>query len=259
MGGRPGWRVDLKWFFGILSVLALIITVLLYDAYLATSRKHSEAAYRSLASQLITESDGNFSFLKRWAAERPDEFMPLPPGVPPELGFRGREIQGLSFQEFEALLAARAAKLVYDGEISPAVLGFADSDGVMAIVGLFNRETNDRVRSLLVISAIISTLLLVPLIIFSHGFGRLISLGIAISMASLPGLLATRLARMSMGDEMLTLFDPMIRQAERNHSYLVAGGVVLVAVGALATAFRRSVKKSAANTYIGAGKGQSFH
>ncbi len=115
------------------------------------------------------------------------------PGL--RLTVRGADIAGLSPREARLWLFRQLAEPLYRG--GPAALaGLADdpemrqaiSAGVGALA-FFSAETHEALKGVLTILAIPCLVLLIPLVGFSHRFGRIGSPGCVLALASLPGAL----------------------------------------------------------------------
>lgn len=249
--------MDVKWLFGVLLTLALLLSVFLYDLYMVTSRDQAQVVYGTLAGQFFSETEESFSLVKSWAAEHPDQFIALPAVTPIQLDIRGRDIRDLTYEEFVDEAAAAVGERIYNDEIDPGLLGLQTSEvGLASIVGIFDRETHEKIGVYFTISAVVAGLLAVPLVAFSYGFGRLANPGIALAGAGLPGLLLLQTVNaVPLGGEMARL-SAIIDMTVSTHQYLMLAAAAAVGVGVAAGMVRRLLRSSRFRGSLGPRKGQ---
>ncbi len=196
---RPSWKIDAKWVFGLACLTAVIVAGSLYSASKLTEHDPATGIFTGVMATFAKEGDGEESFaeLQALAAANPDQEFTVE-GV--TLPVEGRELIGLSYDEAVDLVVGRIADMLYvDGPRSveqffddaPA----ADSAEASAVdgggsdlgpFGLLTRDSHDTIQLIFTYSLIPLVLLAFPLLLFSHRFGHVGSVGVVLAVGTAP-------------------------------------------------------------------------
>ena len=218
--GTGFWRNFFKWTAGIGLVFTLGFLLLSLNAAQLTGRDVADKELRrALAS--VTEIDAVLAEgqadLKAKAEATPEEELRLA-DYPIDVPLTSEQAQELSTAELRELLLSRSAERVYAegvdafreegrGPSTHDIAILSPPGAVRYTVGLLTEETHDAMWVTTVVLTGIAALLALLLALLSRGYGRLTSVGVAVSMASLPFLLffvtvrfILRLASESEGD-----------------------------------------------------------
>lgn len=178
---RPYWHVDAKWMTSIILVVALSITLLLFNLWQLTAE---EPAVEILSTAMaLAFSPGGLDEAIDMAAVReqmqvsPDgAFHPLP-GLP--VTVREEDIADLSPREIRLFVFRQLAEPIYQGGVEGLAAQVGDPEAGASIVAagkmlnLFSLETHQTLERPLAIAAALAGALLIPLVVFSYRFGRL--------------------------------------------------------------------------------------
>jgi hypothetical protein len=202
---RPYWHVDAKWLTGILLLILLNLTFLIY---LLTQLTAPEAGISllstTLASQFSTESggldeSGDIAILRQKIAAAPDgKYQPIP-GL--QITVTLEDIAGKTPREARLWFFRQMAEpLYYDGPEGLANL-MTDPEkeqnlsGGVGPLGFINSDSHKKLLGAFVVSGLVSLFFLGFLVIFSFRYGRFGSPGCVIFLAAIPNLLLFTVAR----------------------------------------------------------------
>jgi hypothetical protein len=194
---RPYWHVDAKWFTGILLLLILTITFLIFILFQATGPVQGKTILTTmLASTFSFEAGGldasaDVEVMRQKIADSPNgEWQPIP-GL--QIIVRANDINGKTPREVRMWFFGQMADPLYN----KGAQGLADmttdpqmkagfEQGVGAL-GFFSAGTHKKILVILTIASLVSLLFLGLLIFFSYRFGKLGSPGCVIFLAAVPG------------------------------------------------------------------------
>jgi hypothetical protein len=196
---RPHWHVDAKWVFGLLLTAVVSGGLLVYGLYQLTGRG---SATRMIAPGIGAYQSGMLSAdartalkvieadtLSRAARNPNDQYQLLPMF---NLMATGREIALFTPEALEAYTAQRVAEVIYDngaGGLAGIMAGQSRIPIDVGFLGALGPEVHPALGRIAVVWGVAALILLVPVVIFSAGFGRLGSPGVALTVAALPGVL----------------------------------------------------------------------
>lgn len=248
---RPPTRLALR---SLVSVLLIVMLFLLFAALSLANMTAEGPAKRGLRQSVavLTEVDAyldeTWEELRDEAARSPPAGAVTPPDFPVAVSFRAREVLERNRDEFRALLLTRAAERIYD-EGANAFDSESSNPSALSLEGAvrngldFLRPTPHRILTRATLAAAaVSALLAAGLVLLSRGYGRLLALGMTISVAALPFLLlavAVRFALRFTADSLddapsasfLALAQELTWAAIRNGMVLSVGGGILLALG----------------------------
>ena len=192
---RPYWHVDVKWIAGLLLVIPLSLTLLVYGLVQITAE---EPAIRTMSTAMALafspgglDDESDIAQLRQLLSASPDKSIELAPGLP--ITVREEDIAGLSPREARLAIMRKVAEPLYNDGVEAFLAQIEDPElraaigDVSVLLDLSTRETHGWLLGALVVLATVSSVLSVPLVLFSYRFGRLGSLGCALSVASFPG------------------------------------------------------------------------
>ncbi len=196
---RRSWKVDAKWLFGLACVAAVIAAGGLYSASKLTEHDPATGIFTGVMATLVKEDDASDGFeeLQALAAASPDQEFTIEGATLP---VRGHEIAGLSYDEAVNLVVGRIAETLYTEGPEAVELYFqdapgADSEGAsegdggdsdLGPFGLLTRDSHDTIQRIFTFSLIPIVVFAIPLLLFSHRFGRLGSLGVVLAVGIAP-------------------------------------------------------------------------
>lgn len=200
---RPYWHVDGKWSAGLLLLFVLGPTLLLYSLVQVTAEKPAVdtltmALALSFSRQGLDDETEIAEMPQRLRASPGGSFQPIP-GL--RIVIHEQDIAGLSPRQARLSFFRQLAEPLYrqgpeglialadDPEMRKSMAGGAGPLGILSL------QTHQSLQRALVVFGIVCLVLLVPLVWFSHRFGRLGSPGCVLFAASVPGtILATIIA-----------------------------------------------------------------
>lgn len=193
---RPYWHVDAKWITGILLILLLNGTFLLFILRQVTAPEPGiETLTVLLASSFSREGldqEADMQIMRQKIAESPDGAWQPIPGL--NIVVREEDIAGLTPREMRLWFFRQLAEPIYYGG-QQGLVNLAtdpemakDMEGGIGPMGFINAETHTKLNNALVVLGLVSLALLGLLIYFSYRFGRLGSPGCVIFLSAVPGL-----------------------------------------------------------------------
>jgi hypothetical protein len=194
---RPYWHVDAKWICGLLLLVVLSLTFLVFVLHQITAAGRGIRLLTSfLASAYVPlgmEDEGDLEQARQRIAAAPNgEWQPIP-GL--EIRVRQGDIAGLSPRQARLWFFRQLAEpLYFEGAAGLARLatgpqtraGLAQGIGPLDFI---SQQTHGQAQKALLVGGLAALLLGAALVFFSFRFGRLVSPGCVIFLAALPGLL----------------------------------------------------------------------
>lgn len=197
---RPYWHVDAKWITGILLILLLATTLLLFVLSKITNRENAvELGSLALATAFSREEglDGTASieeFKKEAANQVGDQLHPLPDIQ--AVVISRQDLETLSPREIRLKIFRQIVEPLYDKGVEGAAQQFTNDPAAQeklandaSLLRVFTKSFHDRISSLLLLSVFITLVLLAGFIYFSFGWGRLGNPGALLFIVGLPGAL----------------------------------------------------------------------
>ena len=191
---RPYWHVDAKWICGLKLVGTLSLTLLVVSLLLATAEKPAVDGLNPVLAPGYGRSrldDSRVIAQARQQLSQSGSAWPIPET---NIAFRWEEMTRPSLLTIGPYLLGQVAGPLYRqgvpgllevGEPVTTQQRLAQGTGLL---DLLNAGARRLLQRLLLPLAAVDLLLLVGLIYFSHGWGRLISPGVVGLAASLPGM-----------------------------------------------------------------------
>lgn len=192
---RPYWHVDLKWFFGLLLVVALGVWLLLLNAYNLTSPSVAIPLTTNVLAQMFShgdlDSDGGVAELKAKVAASPTKSIQPIPDFP--VTVTEQDVNTLSPRQLRLKIFGQIAEpLYYKGPHEYAQTLTEDPqkrrqfENDASLLGLVTQSRHELVGRLLIGLGVAAILLLTGVIFFSAGFGRLVTPGVILLVVSVP-------------------------------------------------------------------------
>ena len=238
---RPYWHVDAKWISGILLFFSLSACLLFYNLSNLTVRdtavKLSASVMASLFSKNGLDDEANAAGLRQQVTQSASEtVMPIPQF--PTITLTKQQVASLSARDLQLAIFSQITGPIYDQGLSIAAATFTNDaqqrDSFIqqaAPLGFLTASTHDALQKLFLFSGLISILLLAAVIFYSAGWGRLVSPGVILLLASplgsLIGLGLTLMPKNSPSSPITTLPVGIADTlgTSLTHSYLYAAGV----------------------------------
>jgi hypothetical protein len=186
--------VDAKWVFGLLLTGLLTVLLVLATLWQVTRRETAVTLFVEAGmSMLYPAPQATHSLDEALARARknPDSLVRV---MGLEVPLRGHEIAGLDRDAAARLVFRRLGEVFYDkGPEGLAHLRISNTPSFLGQQGpgplaLLNSRGHSRVGVVVAVVAMLALLLLIPVVYFSAGWGRLGSPGVCLFVASLPGL-----------------------------------------------------------------------
>jgi hypothetical protein len=197
---RPSWCLDVKWLFGLASVISIIAAGAVYSASKLTEQQPATGVFSGVVGYFFEEDDvsiENFHEIQPQATANPDADFTFIDGV--TLPVKGRELEGLSYDEAVELVIGRTAEILYsDGrdaaeqyieETSEEGSEEEDEEGgldPLSVLLILTQDNHDAVHSILTFALIAVLVTAVPVVFFSTRFGRLGSPGVLLAVSIAP-------------------------------------------------------------------------
>lgn len=195
---RPYWHVDAKWITGILLLILLNITFLLFILVQITAPERGiELLTVALANSFSREGldqEADMEIMHEKIAESPNgEWQPIPTL---NIVVREEDIAGLTPREMRLWFFSQLAEpIYYEGSQGLASLSTDpemrnNTETELGLAAFISAETHRKLQRIFYTLLFASLTLLALLVFFSYHFGRLGSPGLVIFLAALPGLIA---------------------------------------------------------------------
>jgi hypothetical protein len=243
---RPCWHVDLKWTSAILLALALAGTLPVAGLYRATSedsgRKIVAYVMAGLASPDGLDSERGVADLRDKVHRTGSETLDVG-GVP--VVVTAADVDTLSPRELRLKVFGSFAARFYDlGPKELARTRGADAKKAEADATLlrpFTRGAHDRIATVLLAFVAADLVLAGLVVLFSRRFGRLVSPGVVLVLAGLPGPLLWAVstqhggapAGSRIGAVAGTVLPLLARDFAAGYLTVLAGGALLLAAAAV--------------------------
>lgn len=245
---RPYWHVDLKWVTGILFFFALGLSLLLYNLSVLTERERATTISATVIASMFSK-DGlddpkDVEIFKQQAALIPGDVI-TPISQFPTLQVTKADIMTKSPRELRISLFKQLTEPIYDKGIKGAAQEFTPDPAAQAqfqkdaaLLGVFTKNTHDSLQRAFIWTALFAGVMLILLIYFSAGWGRLVSPALVLLLVSPLGTVLSLLLLYPPkdGDAPFTALPTGVAQeigTSLNQSYLSA---TLVGVGLLVAA-----------------------
>jgi hypothetical protein len=188
---RPYWHVDAKWVSGLLFALAWTLTLLALTAYQLTQPEPASTIGGNLLASMTATGDGGDEpddsvgeFIAQVEVAGPGGLQPIP-GM--EATITVDDLARFTPDELRVHLFTQVAEQVYWEGAETAEASGETALSSLGLMALLTNETHLQIGSALLSLAAADLLLLLLLVAFSAGWGRLASPGVVLLMAGLPG------------------------------------------------------------------------
>lgn len=192
---RPYWHVDAKWVAGLLLVVVLSVTLLVFNLVQLTAEQPATEIMATMIGTLFSrrglDDESEIALMRLALRASPDgTFQPIP-GLP--IVIREKDIAGLSPRQIRLYVFRQLATPLYRDGVAGLAAQVTDPEmrkslaGGIGILELFTLKTHESLRRTLLLLVGVCLFLLIPLVFFSYRFGRLGSPGVVLFVASLPG------------------------------------------------------------------------
>lgn len=256
---RPYWHLDVKWITGLLLVISLGISSIMYNLTLVTDEKPAvdtlAMTYALTFSQNGLDDETEIAMLRLAVkASSTKSYKPVP-GI--NIALTEQDLANKTPREIRLNYFRKWAEPFYkQGEAGFLALatdeqtkkGIGNGMGALTIFTLQTHQTLEKIYSYTLIA---SAILLALVVLFSRRFGRLFSAGFAFVVASGPGALITSLVAQSMqtpvavpsqseGTTAMAKYlaantlPPFLEIISRNYMNLLKLGITLIILSALA-------------------------
>jgi hypothetical protein len=191
---RPYWHVDLKWVSGILFFFALGASLLLFNLGSLTERERATTISATVIASLFSkdglDDEKDIVQFKQNAALIPGEFVtPIPQY--PWLQISKADLETKTPRELRIAIFKQLTDPIYDKGLLGAAQQFS-ADPVSqqqfvkdaSLLGAFTKSTHAALERAFVWTAIFAGVMLVLLVYFSSGWGRLASPAVVLLLVS---------------------------------------------------------------------------
>ncbi len=200
---RPHWFVDAKWVFGLLFLVAFSVSLMTYNLAQLTSRERAtevisetiEMTLDKVKIDLDLEIAEYKASLENNQEETTEDQSParqfIAQGI--NIAFPNSDVQSLSVEELKGKFLLNLAVPFYEGgtDMMFNLVSHLDIRGVLddslQNLSIYSDETHDQIQSVFVLSLIVSIILLIGVIFFSFGWGRIFVPGLLLFATCLPG------------------------------------------------------------------------
>ncbi|HUC20660.1 MAG TPA: hypothetical protein VMR98_04160 [Candidatus Polarisedimenticolaceae bacterium] len=198
---RPYWHVDAKWICGLLLVVLIAVGLLIIGLYRVTERASAQKLSGAIATSLFSNPGADTSFDATQLRQK---------------------LQPLYDQGTDAVAKAASPDPQQQAQVAEHIKPF----------NFFTKETHDQLLKGVILVAVITLVLLGGLIFFSHRYGKLISVGVVLLAASLPGALLFATMQGGTGDRGVRIAQigpDVIRLVASSFlpAYLIAAGLAV--------------------------------
>ncbi|MEX0934354.1 MAG: hypothetical protein WDZ42_00980 [Candidatus Saccharimonadales bacterium] len=207
---RPYWHVDMKWVSGILSLILIFATLLVFSFWRLSSPENaieiSTLAIASVFSPDGLDATADIEALLEEFNEDEDVIYPLE-GMD-FVSITRTDIEELSPRELRLKIFNQIVEpLYYEGAEELATRVTDDQEEIdsfvndASLVSGINHDTHLKSRNILIVLIIASLASLISLIYFSHRFGKIVSPSLVTLFATIPAALPVLfLSGMASGD-----------------------------------------------------------
>lgn len=207
---RPYWHVDAKWITGILLLLVLSVTFLIFILVQLTAPQTGiDVLATTLASSFSAQAggmdaNGDIAIMKQKIADSPTgEWQPIP-GL--DIFVREQDIAGKTPREVRLWFFRQWAEPLYYEGVTGLEKLISDPEmkqgleGGVGPLGIISAATHRKLLVVFGISGLVSLVFLALLVLFSYRFGRLGSPGCVTFLTAIPGLLLMGAAKGWLGN-----------------------------------------------------------
>lgn len=206
---RPYWHVDAKWVAGLLFMAALVTTLFLNALVSLTQREPAIELSAAIIGGAFTRPEGeetaanpeDIEKVRQQIEASPDKvFRPFP--LFPKVTITKNDIETLNSSQIKQKVFSQISTPIYDLGIEGAARQVTnDPDQIKKFkndaffISLFTKQTHEQFKQNRNTAVVATLVLLVALVYFSAGWGRLANPGLLLLFSSIPGsLLALLLA-----------------------------------------------------------------
>jgi len=185
---------DFKWLSAIAVLVLLALTWIVFNLFYLTSKpvavELGTVVVASLFSPNGLDEEAGLETARR-QLESGGTIQPIP-GLPIKIS--AQDIAGLSAREIRLLIFRQIVEPIYEGEEAIEKLTGRDFTrqelmSEYGVILLLSRDTHRFIARIFYVLLFMVALALVPLIRFSHGWGRLVSPALALGVSVLPWLI----------------------------------------------------------------------
>lgn len=244
---RPYWHVDLKWVFGLLTLVTLGSSLLLFNLAALTERDRATTLSATIVAGLFSkdgldDAKGIDEFRLKAAATPGDKVTPIEQF--PWLSISKHDAMTLGPKDLRIAIFRQLTEPIYDKGLKGAAADMTKDPAEQqkfaqqaSLLGVFTKSTHEALKIGLLWSTVLTIIFMSTMILFSAGWGRLVSPGILLLAVSPLGAIAGLLLLHppTDGDGPLTALPPSVATEIGNglsHSYLVAivVGIILLSM-----------------------------
>lgn len=245
---RPYWHVDLKWICSIGAFFALAVTLLFVNLAALTERERAVTLSATVVASLFSpnglDDETGVEEFRQMAATMPGDTV-VPIEQYPWLQISKQDITTLSPRELRIKIFRQLTEPIYDKGLAGAARQFS-ADPVeqqkfqkdAAALGVLTKTTHDATRQVAIVAGVITLIFLAGAVIFSAGWGRLVTSGVIALLVGPLGAVVGLLLKYPPqdGDAPLAKLSPEI-SSQLSATLLTSYGVVcVVGVGLLVSA-----------------------
>jgi len=267
-GGRKPWRVDAKWIFGILFVVAFAPTFFVYGMFQVTDETSAGSIVGSVLERtfLLDEMvDVYYEEVVEVALANPEGDIGRALGLDLDVGVVGADIAGFDKGQVQNKVRTELFHKVYRGDLGeyrlfvfdlyedePSSVISSDSlvVGAIDVFGWFFSERSHEIfKMALIVGGIVSFVLGVFFFLFSYRFGKMVGLGAVFLVTSIFPVLVFYLLRVGIdrGLNQVGLIDKdvliqMLSVFESSYFWLFIIGLALFLGGIIIGGIYRGIK-----------------
>lgn len=190
---RPYWHVDAKWVCGLLLLLFLGTSLLLYSLANLTNEKNGPRLAALIVGSMFIRGDDQQlkTDAREELAKQGGVIRPLP--NMPSVTITEKDLE-LTPTEIKLKVFMPLTETIYQNGVGGTADQFAKTPEERekfvkdaAVFNLFTKTTHDTLKKFFNITILLSLLFLLGVIYFSAGWGRLANPGLLLLVVSLPG------------------------------------------------------------------------
>jgi len=196
---RPYWFVDAKWICGLSFIFCLTITLLLATGIQLTDDNRGPRIAALAVGGLFVRSDKPADIEKARAEIRKQGGVIHPVPNMPEITITEKDL-ALSTTEVKLKVFGPLTTMIYHDGIEATASRYGQTPEQKekfkkdaTLLQVFTKTTHESLKNIVTVFAIVSTLLLLGVVYFSAGWGRLANPGLLLLYVSLPGSLVALL------------------------------------------------------------------
>jgi hypothetical protein len=197
---RPYWHVDLKWIFGILLFFSLGTCLLFFNLSGLTEKDRAVTLSANIVAGLFSkdglDDEKSITEFREKAAITPGDTV-VPVEQFPWLQISKKDALSLGARDLRIAIFRQLTEPIYDKGVAGVAADISKDPAEQekfvqqaVFLNAFTKSTHSVFQFIFWITAATSVLLLAGLVYFSNGWGRLVSPGIVLLLASPIGTLA---------------------------------------------------------------------